>query len=109
MKVLFMKNKNTQLRRFKAGTPKSAGLNSSRKNFSPRISTNYKMMLELYCLNKKEAASKGLKYQRLGARTVSSTAKPAFSISAAIVSFFEESFLLLKKVKPRMAMATVTE
>jgi len=106
-----MKNNITHSRRLKAGRPKTAGLNTTRRSFSPGIATNYKKMLELYCINKEEAsAKKDLKYQRLNVRkSVRPAAKPSFSIAAAIISFFEESLLLLKKLKPRMAMAPVSE
>lgn len=106
-----MRNNITPLRRLKAGRPKNAGFNTTRKNFSPAISTNYKMVLELYCLNKKEvSAKKELKYPRLRRhKRVSTTVKPSFSILAAVISFFEESLLLLKKLKPGMAMETVTK
>lgn len=105
-----MRNNTTYVRTFNAGRPKS-GINTARKRSSSNISTNYKMMLELYCINKKEVlASRQLKYQRLHERrSASTTAKPAFSLSAAIVSFFEESLFLLKKPKPQIVMATVAE
>lgn len=105
-----MRNRSTQLRRFKAGPPKGARLETGRKTFSGDISTNYKIMLELYCINKEAMAKKDLRYQRLTTRKPAQTIfKPAFSISAAMTSFFEESLLLLKKLKPKLAMATVTE
>lgn len=105
-----MKNRTTHLRRFKAGPPKRARLNISRKSFSPDISANYKMILEMYCLNKQAVAKKDLRYQRLGiSKQVTASKKPAFSISAVVTSFYEESLLLLKKLKPRFAMASVTE
>ncbi len=106
-----MRNNITSLRRLKAGKPKNEGLNTNRKNFSPAISTNYKIVLEIYCLNKKKVSEKKeLKYQRLGRRkSVNTTVKPSFSISAAVISFFEESLLLLKKLRPGMAMETVTK
>ncbi len=106
-----MRNNITPLRRLKAGKPKSRGLKTSRRNFSGSISTNYKIMLELYCITKEESsAKKVLKYQRLGkSKSVSGTVKSSFSISTAVISFFEESLLLLKKLKPGFAMATVTK
>ena len=104
-----MKNR-THLKRFKAGPPKRARLNIGRKRFSPDISANYKMILEMYCLNKQAVAKKDLRYQRLGiSKRVSVAKKPSFSISSVVTSFYEESLLLLKKLKPKFAMATVTE
>jgi len=105
-----MRNKNTSIRIPKAGRPKRAG-NKNRKTFSPGISANYRIMLELYCINKKEAvAKKELKHQRLRLRrSVNPAQKSSYSITAAIISFFEESLLFLKKSKPGMAMAAVTE
>lgn len=106
-----MRKNITPLGRLKAGRPKTTGLKTHRKNYSSGISTNYKIMLEIYCINKKEAGAKReLKYQSLGVRkSVSRTVNPSFSIRGAISSFFEESLLLFRKLKPRMAMATVTE
>ena len=105
-----MKNKTTHLQRFKAGPPKLSRLNTYRSSFSPDISANYKMILELYYLNKQQSARKDLRYQRLGAgKRVTVAKKPSFSISNAIASFYEESLLLLKKLKPKFAMATINE
>ena len=106
-----MKNNRTGLRRLKAGRPKTIANDSSRKRFSTGVSTNYKMMLEIYCINKKEASGKkDLKYQGVGlAKRGGSSVKPSFSISAAVISFFEESLLLLKKLKPRIAVTAVSE
>jgi hypothetical protein len=104
-----MRNNTTPLRRFNAGRPKGGGLNPGRKTFSPKVSTNYKMMLELYCINKEANSKKDLRYQRSATRKRVNTAeKPAFLITT-VISFFEESLLLLKKLKPRFAMATVAE
>src|SRR4051812_7528196 len=106
-----MKNNSTGLRQLKAGRPKTVANDSSRKSFSTGASTNYKMMLEIYCINKKEASGKkDLKYQRIGVgKRSSSGVKPSFSIATVIISFFEESLLLLKKLKPRIAVTAVSE
>jgi hypothetical protein len=104
-----MRTNTTHLGRFKAGPPKSTALNARRKTFSPNISTNYKMMLELYCINKEAKAKKDLRYQRASRpKAARATERPVFLITT-VISFFEESLLLLKKLKPKFAMATVTE
>ena len=107
-----MKKNTTQPGRLRAGIPKTVGLNSHRKSFSPNVSTNYKLLLEIYCINKKEAdMKKELKphsviRRRSPARTIK---KPSFSVTTTVISFFHESLLLLKKMKPGIAMATVRE
>ena len=104
-----MRNNSTHLRRFTAGPPKKPGSNTVRKTFSPNISTNYRMMLELYCINKESTSKKDLRYRRLGVRKpVRSAEKPVF-VMTTVIAFFEESLLLLKKLKPKFAMAAVTE
>lgn len=102
-----MGKKDQHIRRFTAGRPRV--LRTSRRS-SSTIATNYKMMLEIYCINKKNAAKRSLTCEKARLHpSVSTTVKPEFSISSALVAFLEESFLLLKKLKPRFAMATVSE
>jgi hypothetical protein len=102
-----MAKKDQYSRRFTAGRPRV--LTTSRRS-SSTLAVNYKMMLEIYCINKRNAIKKPLSCERaLLHPSISTTVKPEFSISSALVAFFEESFLLLKKLKPRFAMATVSE
>ena len=106
-----MKNNSAGLRQLKAGKPKTVVNNNSRKSFSADVSTNYKMALEIYCINKQEVSvRKELKYQGINLRKRDvSNVKPSFSIATAIISFFEESLLLLKKLRPRIAVTAVPE
>jgi len=105
-----MKENKTHAKRLKAGRPKTPGLKKRTTSLSG-VSTNYKIMLELYCINKKEGLHKDeLKYHAVGVRKgATAEARPSFSIAATILSFFEESLFFLRKSKAGMAMATVTE
>lgn len=110
MQNLYMKNNNAHLRRYRTGRSKSLALRTNKRRFSSNISENYLMMLQIYCLNKKEAAAKKeLRYEGRIRRPANAAAKPSLSISATIISYLNENLSLFKKGKTGMAMATVTE
>jgi len=69
------------------------------------------MMLELYCINRKELfVKKELTYITTSRpKPASLRIKAAFSVTAAVASFFEESLLLLKKLRPGLAMEAITK
>lgn len=103
-----MRRNTTQFRNPKTGKPKNPGLKTNRKRTASSLSSDYGMILQIYCLNKKEGTTKKeLKYEKLiSGKSISATAKPSYSIPAKIVSFFNESLLLLKKIRPGVAMVT---
>lgn len=98
----------TQLRNLRTGKPKTPGLKTNRRKTSSRLTTDYGLMLQLYYLNKKEATMKReLKYEKLFTKkTLPNTPKPSHVISGKIVSFYNESLVLLKKLRQGIAMAT---
>lgn len=53
-----MRRNTAQLRNLKTGKPKNPGLKTNPVRKSAGLATNYGMMLQIYCLNKKEAAKK---------------------------------------------------
>lgn len=99
-----MKNNNAHLKRFKTGRAKSLK-RTNRKKISAAISENYLLMLQIYCLDKKEATMKSkLRYKGTTGRSVSPAVKRNHSLFAAIVSFVNEYLFLLKRGKTAMAM-----
>ncbi|MEJ7678221.1 MAG: hypothetical protein WKG06_10245 [Segetibacter sp.] len=92
----------------KTGKPRNPGLKTNRRRKSAGLATNYGMMLQIYCLNKnEETMKKGLKYEKLvSGKSIPAASKPSYSISAMVVSFLNESLLLLKKVRPGVAIVT---
>lgn len=103
-----MRRNTTQLRNLRTGKPKNPGLKTNPGRKSAGVATNYSMMLQIYCLNKKEAAiKKELKHEKLILnRSIPTASKPSYSITAMIVSFLNESLLLLKKLRPGVTMIT---
>lgn len=98
----------TRSRVLRTGEPKKPGSTAMQKRKAAGVATNYALMLQIYCINKKEAEkNKELKYIKPRAgRSISAASKPSYSISAMIASFFNESLLLLKKVRPGVAIIT---
>lgn len=103
-----MRRNTTRFRKFKTSIPKSHLLKKHRKKFSSSLSTNYALMLQLYYLNKKQAATKKeLRYEKLSlgfaAKTSSKSSLPGVAWVAYI---FTESFSFFRKTRPGIALAT---
>ncbi len=98
----------TQLRNLRTGKPKNPGLKTNRRKTSSRLTIDYGLMLQLYYLNKKEATMKReLKYEKLFTKdSLPNTSKPSYIISGKLVSFYNESLLILKKLRQGIAMVT---
>ncbi len=102
-----MRRKYTHFRNLRTGKPKNPGLKTNRRRTASNLVTNYELMLQLYCLKKEATIKKELKYQKLSSgKLVAAASKPSYSISAMISSFVSESLLLLKKVRPGIAIVT---
>ncbi len=97
----------TQLRNLRTGKPKNPGLKTNRRKTSSRLTIDYGLMLQLYYLNKKEATMKReLKYELFNKNALPNTSKPSYVISGKIISFYNESLVLLKKLRQGIAMVT---
>lgn len=98
----------TQSKRFTAGSPKSGMLKVNRKRFSSNLSDNYKLMLQLYCINKQQTAfRKEIKYEvKILSKSTDPVPKPSYSALARLVPFFTADFSLIKKVKQGIALVT---
>lgn len=102
-----MRRNITPQRNFKTGRLKSTALKTTRKKTSSSLANNYELVLQLYCLNKKQAIKKELKCEKLPSVTASQTeTKPVFSITAWIVPFFTANFSFMKKVRQGISLVT---
>ena len=101
-----MTKKSTQIRNLRTGKPKNPSVTSNRRRKGLDLETNYAIMLQLYYINKKEASmKKHVKCEKLfSAKSIPAAPKPSYSISAKIHSFVSDSLLLLKKLRPGIAM-----
>jgi hypothetical protein len=102
-----MKSNITQTRNFKAGSPKSTLLKTTNKRFSPILASNYKVVLQLYCVNRKKAIKKELKCERVSSHIAhKSISTPSFSIFAWMTPFFTVNVALFKKLRQGIALVT---
>jgi len=103
-----MKRNYTSPTQYKSGKPRIPVLYTNRKKFPSDLSDNYKMILQIYCLNKKEACTKKeIKYEKLplGA-TDKNISKSSFSILTLVTSFFTSNLNLFKKVRQEISVVT---
>ncbi len=102
-----MRRNYTHLSNLKTGKPKNQYLKRNRRRTPSTLAANYGLILQLYCLNKEGAIKKGLKYEKLYlGKSIPAASKSSYSISAMIVSFLNESSLLLKKIRSGVAIVT---
>lgn len=103
-----MGSNNPQFLKFNAGRPKGNAININRKRLSSHFSGDYKIMLQLYCLVKEQAAmKKKLRYKKTSSAVSGRVIfKPSYPIISTIVSFFTLNFSFNKKVRPEIALIT---